>query len=69
MAVSLVPGSLIIDADSSTRTLTIHVLDAAQQSDADFAAQVLAQEDRIRRALGDDAVTPAPARRSDRGAR
>jgi hypothetical protein len=45
------------------------VLDAAQQSDADFAAQVLAQEDRIRRALGDDAVTPAPARRSDRGAR
>ena len=37
LAVSLVPGSLIIDADSGTRTLTIHVLDAAQQSDAAFA--------------------------------
>lgn len=69
MAVSLVPGSLIIDADSGSRTLTIHVLDAAHQSEADFAAQVLAQEDRIRRALGDDAVAPTPAPRSDRGAR
>lgn len=61
MAVSLVPGSLIIDADSGTRTLTIHVLDAAQQSDDDFAAKVLAQEDRIRRALGDDDLPSPPA--------
>lgn len=59
MAVSLVPGSLIIDADSGTRTLTIHVLDAAQQSDDGFTAQVLAQEDRIRGALGDD-DSPSP---------
>lgn len=61
MAVSLVPGSLIIDADSGTRSLTIHVLDAAQQSEGAFAAQVLAQEDRIRRALGDDDTPPPPA--------
>jgi multicomponent Na+:H+ antiporter subunit E len=71
LAVSLVPGSLIIDADSDTRTLTIHVLDAANQSPADFAAQVLAQEDRIRRALGDgDEPSPAAAqRRRRRGGR
>lgn len=66
MAVSLVPGSLIIDADSRTRTLTIHVLDADQQSRAGFTAHVLAQEDRIRRALGDD-DTPAPAPSLDGG--
>ena len=59
LAVSLVPGSLIVDADSGTRTLTIHVLDADKQSDDQFRAQVLAQEDRIRRALGDDDRTPA----------
>lgn len=58
LAVSLVPGSLIVDADSGTRTLTIHMLDAAKQSDEQFVAQVLAQEDRIRRALGDDDPTP-----------
>jgi multicomponent Na+:H+ antiporter subunit E len=71
LAVSLVPGSLIIDADSDTRTLTIHVLDAANQSPADFTAQVLAQEDRIRRALGDgDEPSPAAAqRRRRRGGR
>ena len=61
LAVSLVPGSLIVDADSGTRTLTIHVLDAQAQTDAEFAAQVLAQEDRIRRALGDDDLPPPPA--------
>jgi len=53
LAVSLVPGSLIVDADSRTRTLTIHVLDAENRSMDDFAAQVLAQERRIRLALGD----------------
>jgi multicomponent Na+:H+ antiporter subunit E len=66
LAVSLVPGSLIVDADSGTRKLTIHVLDAAMQSDEQFVAQVLAQEDRIRRALGDDDRTPV-ARGADRG--
>ena len=67
LAVSLVPGSLIVDADSGTRTLTIHVLDSDQQSDEQFRAQVLAQEDRIRRALGDDDRTPAG--RVERGGR
>ena len=36
LAVSLVPGSLIIDADSETRTLTIHVLDAEHRSMAEL---------------------------------
>lgn len=54
LAVSLVPGSLIIDADSTDRTLTIHVLDADRAPMADFAEQVRAQEHRIRLALGDD---------------
>ena len=53
LAVSLVPGSLIIDADSADRTLTIHVLDPGKQTMASFAGQVRAQEHRIRLALGD----------------
>ena len=32
LAVSLVPGSLIVDADAETRTLTIHVLDAERRT-------------------------------------
>ena len=54
LAVSLVPGSLIVDADSTDRTLTIHVLDADRKPVTDFADQVRAQERRIRLALGDD---------------
>ncbi|HEY4993074.1 MAG TPA: Na+/H+ antiporter subunit E [Nakamurella sp.] len=61
LAVSLVPGSLIVDADSENRTLTIHVLDAEHRSMADFAAQVLAQERRIRLALGDGVYRDDPA--------
>lgn len=67
LAISLVPGSLIVDADAGSRTLTIHVLDAENRSMDDFAAQVLAQERRIRLALGDydqgdeDAVPSASA--------
>jgi multicomponent Na+:H+ antiporter subunit E len=53
LAVSLVPGSLIIDADSEDRTLTIHVLDPGKQTMESFADQVRAQEHRIRLALGD----------------
>ena len=60
LAVSLVPGSLIVDADSEDRTLTIHVLDADRQPMAAFAEQVLAQERRIGLALGDDAFSPSP---------
>jgi multicomponent Na+:H+ antiporter subunit E len=52
LAVSLVPGSLIIDADPVRRTLTIHVLYPSPRSPARFTAEVLAQEERIRAALG-----------------
>jgi len=63
LAVSLVPGSLIIDADSETRTLTIHVLDAEHRSMTEFADQVLAQERRIRLALGDgEEINSVPVR-------
>jgi multicomponent Na+:H+ antiporter subunit E len=65
LAVSLVPGSLIVEADSTDRTLTIHVLDAENRSMDDFANQVLAQERRIRLALGhqDDGSPRVAARR------
>ncbi len=63
LAVSLVPGSLIVDADSHDRTLTIHVLDAERRPMVDFADQVRAQERRIRQALGDDDVTVDAVRR------
>ena len=66
LAVSLVPGSLIVDADSTDRTLTIHVLDADRKPMADFAEQVRAQERRIRLALGDDDVAPPPSRAGQR---
>ena len=53
LAVSLVPGSLIVDADSHDRTLTIHVLDAERQAD-----------DRLRRSgAGSGAADPAGAGR------
>lgn len=54
LAVSLVPGSLIIDADPAARTLTIHVLYPSARSPQRFTGEVLAQEARIRAALGDD---------------
>src|SRR6185312_2568100 len=60
LAVSLVPGSLSVDADAHDRTLTIHVLDAERKPMADFADQVRAQERRIRLALGDDDVPVKP---------
>ena len=68
LAVSLVPGSLIVDADADNRVLTIHVLDAEHRSMDEFAAQVLAQERRIRLALGDGTVPDfAPAGRGKSG--
>lgn len=53
LAVSLVPGSLIIDADPQYRTLTIHVLYPKPQQPSIFVDIVLAQEHRIRAAMGD----------------
>ena len=68
LAVSLVPGSLIVDADADNRVLTIHVLDAEHRSMDEFTAQVLAQERRIRLALGDGTVPDfAPGRRGKSG--
>ena len=63
LAVSLVPGSLIVDADAETRTLTIHVLDAERRTMQSFGEQVLAQERRIRLALGDESTNSAPVSR------
>jgi multicomponent Na+:H+ antiporter subunit E len=54
LAVSLVPGSLIIDADPAARTLSIHVLFTSPRPPDAFIASVLAQERRIRAAVGDD---------------
>jgi multicomponent Na+:H+ antiporter subunit E len=52
LAVSLVPGSLIVEADPDRRTLTIHVLDYGRRPPEMFVAQVLAQEARLRAAVG-----------------
>ncbi|GAA2019538.1 Na+/H+ antiporter subunit E [Nakamurella flavida] len=61
LAVSLVPGSLIIEADPEERTLLIHVLDADQATMDEFANKVRAQERRIVEAFGtDDPQAPGP---------
>lgn len=52
LAVSLVPGSLIIEADPENRTLLIHVLDIEPDELPAFHRSVLDQEERILRALG-----------------
>jgi len=51
LAVSLVPGSLIIDADPQRRTLLIHLLDVEHDPVDEMTRSVLAQEERIRAAL------------------
>jgi multicomponent Na+:H+ antiporter subunit E len=51
LAVSLIPGSLIIDADPDKRTLTVHVLYASPRSADSFIADVRAQERRFLAAL------------------
>lgn len=51
--VSLVPGSLVIEARRSTHTLFLHVLDAKDQAGVDtMRRQVLALERRVVLALG-----------------
>lgn len=52
LAVSLVPGSLIIEADPENRTLLIHVLNIEPEELPAFHRSVLDQEERILRALG-----------------
>jgi multicomponent Na+:H+ antiporter subunit E len=51
LAVSLIPGSLIIDADPDKRTLTVHVLYTSPRSADQFIAEVRAQEQRFLAAL------------------
>jgi len=51
--VSLVPGSLVVEARRSTHSLFLHVLDARDQRGVDrMRSQVLALEQRVIRALG-----------------
>lgn len=56
--VSLVPGSLVVEARAATHTLFLHVLDVGDRAGADeFRQQVFALERRVVLALGAD---PAP---------
>jgi multicomponent Na+:H+ antiporter subunit E len=52
-AVTLVPGSLVIDMDRERRTLAIHVLHVQDEADVERRrAAVLAEEERVVRAFG-----------------
>ena len=52
-AVSLVPGSLVIDLDRDARTMALHLLSVRDLADVDRRkAAVLAMEDRVVRAFG-----------------
>ena len=65
MVVTLVPGSVVVEARRSTHTLFIHVLDAVDAAGVERAREhVLAVERRIVRALGADRPprTPEEAR-------
>jgi multicomponent Na+:H+ antiporter subunit E len=71
-ALSLVPGSLVIDMDREHRTLSMHILHVRDLADVERRrAAVLAEEERVVRAFGspaeiaalDDAVQEAPAGR------
>ena len=53
--VTLVPGSIVIDLDREEKTLILHVLNVDDESDVEKRrASVLAQEERVVRALGSD---------------
>lgn len=52
-AITLVPGSLAVEARRHTHTLFVHVLDLGDHDVEHFRRNVLAQEHRIRRALGE----------------
>ena len=68
-ALSLVPGSIVIDLDREAQTLALHVLHAPDLAAVDRArARVLAMEQLVVRALGSDTDVaaldrPAPAER------
>lgn len=51
--VSLVPGSIVVEARQSTRTLYVHVFDVSDESDLDrVRREVHEAEDRVLRSLG-----------------
>ena len=54
-SVSLVPGSIVIDLDREERVVVLHVLQVAGADDVERRrASVLAEEERVVRALGTD---------------
>jgi multicomponent Na+:H+ antiporter subunit E len=71
-AVSLVPGSLIVDTDQASTTLYIHVIGVRDRAAVEeFRRSVYDTEARIVRAIGSDAEIsmldrPAPAYRKER---
>lgn len=63
--VSLVPGSIVVEARRSTHTLFLHVLDVADLEGVErFRASVLDLEARVVHALGADLV-PLPTKEND----
>lgn len=52
---ALVPGSIVIDLDTSRREMVVHVFDESAGDDETFRRQVAAQEARVLRALARDA--------------
>jgi multicomponent Na+:H+ antiporter subunit E len=75
-ALSLVPGTLIVEAIRDSGTLYVHVLDVRDPAEVERARRgVLAVEERIIRATGSAAelrlltsTDPPPSTRTDRGA-
>jgi len=67
-AVSLVPGSLIVDTDQASTTLYIHVIGVADREAVEqFRHNVYETEARIVRAIGSDAEIRMLDRRPSRG--
>ena len=69
-AVSLVPGSLIVDTDQASTTLYIHVIGVSDRAAVErFRRSVYEVEARIVRAIGSDAEIRLLDRPSDRQGR
>ena len=64
--VSLVPGSLVVEARAATHTLFLHVLDVGDRAGAEaFRQQVFALERRVVLALGADPAPVSPDATTD----
>ncbi|HEX5200434.1 Na+/H+ antiporter subunit E [Paractinoplanes rhizophilus] len=67
-AISLVPGSLVVDTDQSSTTLYIHVIGVADRAAVEkFRHEVYETEARIVRAIGSDAEIAMLAQRPPAG--